>query len=224
MMPDMDGIETLKNMKWVAENKNTDTPVIMLTANAIIGAKDEYFNAGFDDYLAKPVKENELEAVIQKYLPKELVVVLGDAKEADEEEYGGFDMRLLYKKPGASVNKPQAEQGLMHRLDFLDARAGASYFAGSEAIYREVLKSYALGKLRDEIVEYYEKEDWKNYGVKVHALKTTSLNIGAVELSEFAKALENALRNGDTDFVRSQHENILKEYDELLEKLREVLE
>lgn len=228
MMPEMDGIETLKNMQWVAENKNSDTPVIMLTANAIIGAKDEYFNAGFDDYLAKPVKENELEAMIQKYLPKELVIVSEEAKQADDEELGGFDMKLLYKsknkKQEASAKKPQAERSLMHRLNFLDARAGVSYCAGSEAIYREVLKSYALGKLRDEIVEYYEKQDWKNYGVKVHALKSTSLNIGAVELSEFAKALENASRNGDIDFVRSQHENILKEYDELLDKLREVLD
>ena len=46
MMPDMDGIETLKNMKWVAENKNTDTPVIMLTANAINMRNDVVISAG----------------------------------------------------------------------------------------------------------------------------------------------------------------------------------
>lgn len=219
MMPEMDGIETLKNMKWIAENQNADTPVIMLTANAIIGARDEYFNVGFDDYLAKPVKENELEQMIQKYLPKELVILEEEPKKEDD---GGFDMRTLLPRPQV---KPQTEhRSLMQRLDFIDARAGVSYCAGSEAIYREVLQSYALGKLREEIVDYYAKGDWKNYGVKVHALKSTSLNIGAVELSEFAKALENAARNGDIDFVKAQHENILKEYDELLEKLREVLE
>lgn len=221
MMPEMDGIETLKNMKWVAENKNTDTPVIMLTANAIIGARDEYFSAGFDDYLAKPVKETELEQMICKYLPKELVI-LPEEEAKPEEDDGGFDMRTLLRKPEV---RPQTEKrSLMQRLDFIDARAGVSYCAGSEAIYREVLQSYALGKLREEIVDYYEKEDWKNYGIKVHALKSTSLGIGAVELSEFAKALENAARNGNIAFVKAQHDNILKEYDELLEKLREVLE
>lgn len=220
MMPEMDGIETLKNMKWIADNKNTDTPVIMLTANAIIGARDEYFNVGFDDYLAKPVKESELEQMIQKYLPKELVVLPEETKEEDDD--GGFDMRTLLPRPQI---KPQAQyKSIMQRLDFIDARAGVSYCAGSEAIYREVLQSYALGKLREEIVDYYAKEDWKNYGVKVHALKSTSLNIGAVELSEFAKALENAVRSGDIGFVKAQHDNILREYDELLEKLREVLE
>lgn len=221
MMPEMDGIETLKNMKWVAENKNTDTPVIMLTANAIIGARDEYFSAGFDDYLAKPVKETELEQMIRKYLPKELIILPEEEVKPDEDD-GGFDMRTLFQKP---LIKPQTQQrSLMQRLDFIDARAGVSYCAGSEAIYREVLQSYALGKLREEIVDYYAKEDWRNYGVKVHALKSTSLGIGAVELSEFAKELENAARNGNIAFVKAQHENILKEYDELLEKLREVLE
>ncbi len=221
MMPEMDGIETLKNMKWVAENKNTDTPVIMLTANAIIGARDEYFSAGFDDYLAKPVKETELEQMICKYLPKELVILPREEAKPDEDD-GGFDMRTLLRKPEI---RPQTEKrSLMQRLDFIDARAGVSYCAGSEAIYREVLQSYALGKLRDEIVDYYEKEDWRNYGIKVHALKSTSLGIGAVELSEFAKALENAARNGNIGYVKAQHENIMKEYDELLEKLREVLE
>ncbi len=58
----------------------------------------------------------------------------------------------------------------------------------------------------------------------MHALKSASLGIGAVELSEFAKALENAARNGNIGYVKAQHENIMKEYDELLEKLREVLE
>ena len=139
-----------------------------------------------------------------------------------EEDDGGFDMRTLLWQPEV---KPQIQQrSLMQRLDFIDARAGVSYCAGSEAIYREVLQSYALGKLREEIADYYAKEDWKSYGAKVHALKSASLGIGAVELSEFAKALENAARNGNIGYVKAQHENIMKEYDELLEKLREVLE
>lgn len=69
MMPEMDGIETLKYMKFNKEHVNQDTPVIMLTANAIIGAKDEYLKAGFNNYISKPVKSSELEAMIKSYLP-----------------------------------------------------------------------------------------------------------------------------------------------------------
>ena len=237
MMPEMDGLETLKNMKWVADNKNSDTPVIMLTANAVVGAKDEYFNAGFDDYLAKPIKENELEQMIRKYLPKELVIASGEAEteELVSENMGSDKMiskdAAIYEKgeeqrkkevPVPPQKQPADNRGIMEKLDFLDARAGLGYCAGSEGIYTEALKAYVVGKLRDEIEEYYEAEDWKKYGIKVHALKSTSLNIGAVELSEFAKALETAARNGDTAFIKAQHENIMKEYDEILENLRRV--
>ena len=72
MMPEMDGIETLQNMKLLEENPNRNTPVIMLTANAIVGAKEEYMEAGFTDYLTKPVQETLLHEMIMKYLPKEL--------------------------------------------------------------------------------------------------------------------------------------------------------
>ena len=73
MMPDMDGIETYQNMKTLEDNPNKDTTVVMLTANAIMGAKEEYLGIGFSDYLSKPVQAPKLEAMILKYLPEELV-------------------------------------------------------------------------------------------------------------------------------------------------------
>lgn len=73
MMPDMDGIETYQNMKMIEDNPNKDTTVVMLTANAIMGAKEEYLGIGFSDYLSKPVQAPKLEAMILKYLPEELV-------------------------------------------------------------------------------------------------------------------------------------------------------
>lgn len=73
MMPDMDGIETYQNMKLLEDNPNKDTTVVMLTANAIMGAKEEYLGIGFSDYLSKPVQAPKLESMILKYLPEELV-------------------------------------------------------------------------------------------------------------------------------------------------------
>lgn len=71
MMPDLDGIETLKRMHTLEGNLNQDTPVIMLTANAIAGAREEYLQAGFTDYLAKPVDGKHIEKMLKKYLPEE---------------------------------------------------------------------------------------------------------------------------------------------------------
>ena len=65
MMPEMDGTETLHNLKNI---KGFDIPVIMLTADAIVGKREEYLKAGFDDYLSKPIDTNELNKVLKKFL------------------------------------------------------------------------------------------------------------------------------------------------------------
>ncbi len=70
MMPDMDGIETLKRMNSL-DTVNKNTPVVMLTANAISGVRDMYLKEGFVDYISKPVKTDALENVIRTYIPGE---------------------------------------------------------------------------------------------------------------------------------------------------------
>ena len=63
-----------------------NTPVIMLTANAIVGAKEEYLNIGFTDYLTKPIQETSLLEMILKYLPKELVADMKNEKKDGESD------------------------------------------------------------------------------------------------------------------------------------------
>ena len=65
MMPEMDGTQTLKEIK---KDKSFDTPIVMLTADAIVGKKEEYLREGFNDYLSKPIDVNELNKVLRKYL------------------------------------------------------------------------------------------------------------------------------------------------------------
>lgn len=73
MMPEIDGIEVLKRLKHMDENMSKEAPVIALTANAMVGAKEEYISYGFDDYIAKPIDAKELEDTIRNYLPQNLV-------------------------------------------------------------------------------------------------------------------------------------------------------
>lgn len=65
MMPDMDGVETLKQLKKI---DNFSTPVIVLTADAIVGVKEKYLSVGFNDYLSKPINVDELNEILKKYL------------------------------------------------------------------------------------------------------------------------------------------------------------
>ena len=74
MMPEMDGVETFQKLREDTTGLNYATPVITLTANAIAGAKEEYKKLGFDDYLSKPMKGEELEEMIQTYLPEDKII------------------------------------------------------------------------------------------------------------------------------------------------------
>ena len=65
MMPGLDGITTMNKLK---EIENFNTPIVVLTADAIKGRKEEYLNAGFDDYISKPIDKKELSRVLKKYL------------------------------------------------------------------------------------------------------------------------------------------------------------
>lgn len=69
LMPEMDGIETLKQLRAMG----CETPVVALTANAISGARESYMEAGFDDYLSKPINAEDLEEMIKKFIPQELI-------------------------------------------------------------------------------------------------------------------------------------------------------
>ena len=68
LMPGMDGIELKEIIDSLADNPNKDTPLIMQTANAVVGARDTYEKAGFSDYIEKPIKEEELKKLLRKYM------------------------------------------------------------------------------------------------------------------------------------------------------------
>lgn len=73
MMPEMDGIETLRAMRDLEEYKANKPVVIALTANAIVGAKEEYLKEGFEDYISKPIDSAQLEVMICRYLSGDLI-------------------------------------------------------------------------------------------------------------------------------------------------------
>lgn len=83
MMPDMDGEETLKQMKAMEDNLSLDAKYIALTANAISGSREMYLDMGFDDYLAKPINTDKYLEMIRKYLPPELIAI-NDGSKLDE--------------------------------------------------------------------------------------------------------------------------------------------
>lgn len=217
MMPEMDGIETLQNIHSLACNPNREIPIIMLTANAIVGAKEEYIKHGFTDYLAKPVREIELLEMLQKYLPKELVCI------EDEEEESFTDVVQEESSKHTDVVETNKITQLKE-LRGLDVQTGYEYCMKDEDFYIEMLEEYVRVDKASELKQFFEEENWNDYRIVVHSLKNTSLTIGALHLSEMAKALESAAKKEDADYIRHHNKNILAEYANMVNGIKAILE
>jgi HPt (histidine-containing phosphotransfer) domain-containing protein len=83
------------------------------------------------------------------------------------------------------------------------------------ALYMQLLQEYTKTPRGEELNDYFAKEDWRNYRIAVHALKSASLTIGAAELSDQAEALETACKQNDIDYIKAEHEKLLGKYEEL---------
>lgn len=208
MMPEMDGIETFQKMKLLTEDFNKNTPVIMLTANATRGAREEYLQAGFTDYLTKPFKEEDLQALLAKYLDQKLIQQTGEQKDETGEE----------KQSNESVDFMQE----LDEIPELDVPTGLRYCMNKE-FYEDMLKEYRKTDKAAQIQQFFDAKDWYNYRTLIHALKSTSLTIGAIELSEGAKALEMAAKDGDENYILSHHQEVMEKYVSLLGKLQKIL-
>lgn len=206
MMPVLDGMEALRQIQ--DENLCPGVPIVVLTANAVAGAKEMYLEAGFRAYLSKPVTSKAIYAMLKDLLPPDLIV-RGRKTETKE----------------TSVVQAATEESksLLERLDFLDTAMGLEYCCASEDFYKEMLKSYVDSEKLEDIEAYYEVQDWENYRIRVHALKSSSLSIGAVELSEQAKQLELAAKEENHYFIDSHHDAAMKEYRRILDGIRDAL-
>ena len=203
MMPQMDGIETLKRLKTLEKSYCKDTPVIALTANAILGAKEMYLKEGFHDYLSKPIDGSQLEKLLRKYLPAEKVHMSGLKPEENVPESA--------EKTGIEVVKAENDT---EEAVLIDIKTGFLYCGGSDEVYKEFLKIYCGGyeEKSQQLEEYYQQCDWKNYAIKIHALKSTSLSIGAVTLSELAASLEKAGKSENAEYIHMHHAEAMKLY------------
>ncbi len=218
MMPEMDGIETLKAIKSSESHCNIDTPIIVLTANAVVGAKEKYLEDGFTDYLSKPIREDELMDMLREYLPEELVKLEDETEQELKQEQSSKQEECIEEAVDSA-----REMTLDERFPTLNTQVGMGYCMNDEGFYLEMIEEYISGDKRDVLAEEYAKESWKDYEIYVHSLKSTSLNIGAEQLSEYAKALEFAAKDGDYTYIKEHHDEVMSEYEKLLAELKKGL-
>ena len=202
-MPEMDGTEAMLHIKELNNDVNARTPFICLTADVIRGAREKYLAEGFADYLTKPINPKILEETLMKYLPPEKVKLPKEkAAAASTEEVSGNLFAFL----GAAG---------------VDTETGLQFCQGDSALYESILREYlqTAEQKQRELQQYYDTDNWEDYGILLHALKSTSKMIGALALSETAAALETAADRTDVEVIRKIHPDMMRQYNALQEVL-----
>lgn len=237
MMPEMDGIETMKTLrerKLVPEN----TKIIVMTANAIAGAKEQYLAQGFDDYLSKPVVVEGLEKILAEYLTKEKVNFKSkEKKKADEPKTSPEPVEEKPVVEDFIVEDFMAEdsadedtftekelQMFSEQIPELNVKTGLGYCMDSKSFYIEMLEEFAAGKKDEELTVFLQNEDWDNYRITVHALKSNAKTIGATELFEKARMQEMTAKENRTEEVKANHLILAKQYKELQNRICIILD
>ncbi|MCI7132045.1 MAG: ATP-binding protein [Lachnospiraceae bacterium] len=189
-MPNMDGVQCLNHMRELDNNPNANTKVIALTANAVSGAREFYIGHGFDDYLAKPIQGEKLEQLLCQYLPPQYLKV-------PEEE-----------------NVDYLEELCIPPIDGIVADDALRYAGGDQEEYLHNLKLYLdeYQEKKEKLEGFFLEEDLENYQIVAHAVKSTSKLIGANDLSEMARMMEEAAAARDMNCVRSGHAQFMERF------------
>ena len=195
MMPEMDGVDAAKIIR---ENSGADKPVIIaLSANVTEEARKLFSESGMNDFVAKPIDIKEITAKIKKWLPGDKIVK-GGVRAASSDE----------------TADPLTE------LEMIDAEAAVKAL-GSVKLLRKIAKEYyeAGDKNLSAINNAFEKDDIKDFTIKIHALKSSSRQIGEYELGDKAQALENAGKSEDREFIKNNLGDAMELYKKFLDEL-----
>lgn len=184
MMPEMDGIETLHAIK--EEKLCEGTPIIMLTANAIVGDKERYLQEGFDDFLSKPIIPDKLDRMILKHLDKQQEILSLDT--------------------------------LRTRFPEIDFDAGMLTCGGDEALYAELFRDFVELEIVDQLQQFYEKGDFKNYCIRIHGFKNSAYSIGAKEIGDLAFEMEQMTREEFPEELQTVWNKWMERYMDLCRK------
>lgn len=209
-MPQMDGTEALHRIRATENGKSSQVPIICLTADAVIGARDRYLAEGFSDYLTKPVDSFALEKMLMKYLPDDKLERIREEKKEDvskdTDKTGSKDFEIL-------------------RAGGIDTETGLKYSQNDEEFYRSLLAEYASGEKEkiDILTKCYETSDWQNYMIHVHSLKSSSKTIGVMDLFEQAARLEAAANATDAATIHNEHAAMIERYKAVNQTIRSVI-
>ena len=227
-MPGMDGFETVKHIRKMGYHDPyyTDVPIVALTANAVVGVRQMFFDNGFNDFLSKPLDTVKLHEVLEKWIPKSK----REQITADEDQFDAATMStIVIRGTGADANSNAESLGAETRENMEKSRYNKNNYnetetwrasgiaglniakwceqrGGDEETYMKLLRSYS-NFLRSTLdsVESVSEDNLSSYELTVHSIKGTSLDIGVEQIGGDAGRLEKAAESRDFDYIKKHN-------------------
>ena len=195
MMPKMDGIETLNNLKQLP---NFNTPVIALTADSVAGARERFLSAGFNEYISKPLNKQIFDDIINKIF---------DNNKSNTITTQSFKSNIEYLKQ----NNIDVEQSIE--------------ILGDMEIYDETLKSFitTVQERVLKLNKFISNNDMNNYAVEMCSLKSDAKYLGFTKLADLSFEHEIKSKANDIEFIRSTYKELILELTNIVNIIKNYL-
>lgn len=240
MMPDMNGIETLNKLKGLP---NFNTKVVALTADAVDGAREKFLNAGFDEYVPKPIDKSFLNKVINKLLDNNSVSedkgiaikqnselftdipseLLDMSKNLDEIKVDTNSLNFEIKNnPNEIINNKKDINYLKENDIDIDSSID---LLGSIDDYNDTLEEFManISSRKEKLEQFKNSNDMENYAIEVHALKSDSKYLGFTKLAELALNHEMKSKENNIGYINSNYNGLISELDNILEIIKKYI-
>ncbi len=188
IMPEMDGIDVIREIRAKESRKYKELVVIALTSNVIFGVKDFFISNGFNDYLEKPIRMRQILNIFKQYLSVE-----------NSDKHNASNAPVYeYIKERHFIS----EDCLACNIDNVNAETGIRNAGGSLTSYKEILKNFCeeTGATKEKLINHTELTA-ELLNTLVREIKNSSANIGAVALFDKSRELEAAITENNLDFI-----------------------
>lgn len=211
MMPDIDGIETMKRIRDMGDWCEK-VPIVALTANVTDDARKLFKMEGMQDFLGKPIELSLLRDILIKWLPK------------DKIEFG--DVTETYSTPEEIQEQNTAFTGERLAKDGIDLEKGLQYFGGNIEAYKATVSDiYKDCTKKVLLVENYFKEmNLEKFAIEAHSVKSVSASIGAAGFSQKAREMEHKAKEKNEEYVKNEGGKFINAYYEFITVLGNLLE
>lgn len=254
-MPKMNGMKILQAIRHAENNSHLPNqlpadsasgtpdrvPVIAVSAHDEKDIKIRALAAGFDDYLTRPVNQNKLRAIVQRWLHTDSALSVslfqddtknidklsdngntsfGSAEKTAQPKFGSIQRPETKNISPVTRNRLQGDTGSDKKTrEIVDVKQSLVYSHNDPQLAKDMMAMLIamVAKERGRMIFFHRKKDWKNLGQLAHRLSGGSCYCGVPELYRQSRLIDEAIQKDAFEIAEHSFKNLGRAMDELLQ-------